>query len=165
VIDAKGVIKGQMVWGANLMQLFSSDLSDDEFFFQPTAGGSHLGWILGHLAGTQDWAVANVTGQPQRLPTEINERFGFGSEISADRSRFLPRAEVEALFRDTQAHSLSVLADYDLSQWNEPTPEGVPSEYFPTMGSLWNLLPLHTFWHFGQLTVNRRMLGKPSKLM
>ena len=161
----KDVLKQQFQMGANLVEMFSSDLSDEEYLFQPTEGGCHLTWILGHLADTQDWAVSQLTGQLRRMSEAWIELFKGGATVFGDASRYPSRAQVEGLFRDTQAATLAALDAFDEARWDDPAPQGVPRDYFPTVGSVWSLLATHTFWHIGQLTVNRRMLGKPAKLL
>ena len=79
----------------------------------------------------------------------------------ADPAKYPSRTVVQSMFKEAQAMALQARDAYDLKHWDDPSPEGAPREFFPTCGSLWSLLPLHTFWHFGQVTVARRLLGKP----
>jgi hypothetical protein len=165
MLGPNDIIAHQLQVGANLLRMFSSDLSDEEFLFQPTEGGCHLLWILGHLAHTQEWVLTSLVGQPPRMPKEMQELFGGGSTVHGDASKYPAPTEVQDLLAGTQERTLAALATFDAARWDDPAPEGVPQEFFPTLGSLWEMLAVHTFWHFGQLTVNRRMLGKPMKLI
>ena len=162
--DAKETVKQQLQMGENLLKMFSSDFSDADGLVQPVEGGCHLIWILGHLATTQDWAVSKLTGQPNRVPQKLIDLFKGGSKVAADAKRYPPRAEVEDLFRQTQAATIKALDVFDEKRWSDPSPDGVPREYFPTAGSLWGMMGTHTFWHVGQLTDIRRRLGKPQRL-
>jgi hypothetical protein len=164
MLSPNDVIAHQLQMGANLFKMFTSDLSDEEYLFQPTEGGCHLLWILGHLAHTQEWALTNLAGQPSRMPKEMQELFSGGSTVYGDASRYPSPTEVQDLFAGTQERMLAALAAFDTARWSDPSPEGIPHEFFPTLGSMWEMLAVHTFWHFGQLTVNRRMMGKPPKL-
>jgi hypothetical protein len=68
MITARQVISGQLLMGADLLERFSSDLSEDDSFFQPTEGGCHLSWILNRLAATQEWALQHLVGRkPPRM--------------------------------------------------------------------------------------------------
>ena len=162
--DAKELVKQQLQMGENLLKMFSSDFSEAECLAPPVEGGCHLIWILGHVAGTQEWAVSKLTGQAVRMPPNLVELFKGGSKVSVDAKRYPSRAEVEDLSRRAQAATIKALDAFDEKRWSDPSPEGVPRDYFPTAGSLWGMMGTHTFWHVGQLTDIRRRLGKPQRL-
>jgi hypothetical protein len=157
----KDILTSQLELGGGVLEKFTADFSDDEWLFQPGDGGCHLIWIHGHLAETQDWAVSLLTGQPRRFDQKHIDLFSGGSTIVADASKYPSKATVQSMFKEAQTMTVAAIDGFDVNRWDEPAPEGAPAEFFPTAGALWNMLPLHTFWHFGQVTVARRMLGKP----
>ncbi len=164
MVGPKDVLKQQLQLGAGVLEEFTADMSDAEWMVQPGDGGCHLIWIHGHLAETQDWAVSHLTGQARRFDQKYIDLFTGGAAVDGDPAKYPSRATVQSLFRESQEMTLTALDAFDLARWDEPVPEGVPSNYFPTCGALWGMIPLHTLWHFGQVTVTRRMLGKPRRM-
>jgi hypothetical protein len=164
MVGPKDVIKHQLQMGAGLFEKFTADFSDAEWMFQPGDGGCHLTWIHGHLADTQDWAVSLLTGRARSYEQKTTDLFTGGATIEADAAKYPSRETVQSMFREAQETTLAAIDAFDVKRWDEPSPEGAPRDFFPTCGSLWGMLPLHTFWHFGQMTVARRMLGKPRQM-
>lgn len=157
---ARDVVLGQLKNSQMLLEMLTADLSDAEYFAPALEGTNHAGWILGHLATAEDWAVSKVTGGKQRIPQAIHEKFKGGSKCVPDASAYPSRKELDELFRDARAHTLESLSAFDETKWDDPAPEGVPAEFFPTLGSIWGLMGMHPFWHIGQLTTCRHKMGK-----
>lgn len=160
----KDVIIGQIQMGQTLFDMFTGDFSDAEFFQPPVSGTNHAGWIFGHIACSEDWAVGLITGKEKRIEKPMHDRFGGSSVCHADASKYPSRKEIDELYRNAHANILEVLESFDESRWDDPAPEGVPKEFFPTIGSMWGMQGAHPFWHVGQLTVCRVALGKPKVL-
>lgn len=162
---AKDVILGQLGTGQYLMDKFTADLSDEDYFRIPADGANHPAWIVGHIAVSEDSLVAAATGGAKKIPDATYELFKGGSKCVADASKYPSRKEIDELFKTSRAHTVEALASSDDSTWGEPSPEGFPEDVLPTMGSIWELQGTHQFWHIGQLTVCRAVLKKPQVLM
>ena len=160
----RDVVFGQLQFGQLLIEKFTADFSDEEYFTPSAAGANHAGWILGHVAYAEDWAVAMAMGSPRRLPETMAGQFGQGSGCVPDPSRYPSRPELDDLFRSTRAHTREALEAFDESRWDDPSPQDVPQDFFPTLGALWSLTGFHQFWHIGQLTTCRAVLGKKQVL-
>lgn len=160
VATPKDVVFGQLRNSGRLLEMLAADLSDKEYFTPAVEGTNHAGWILGHVAYSEDWAVSNATGAPQRIPEATRDLFKGGSKCRADASVYPSRKEIDELFHTTREHTLAALQSYDEGKWDDPAPDGVPAELFPTVGSLWGMIGFHPFWHIGQLTTVRHVLGK-----
>lgn len=156
----KDVVVAQLQTGRFLIEKFTEDLSDAEYFIQPVEGANHTGWILGHIATSEDWAVSVIAGTGQRIPQAMHELFGSKSSCITDASKYPSRKQIDELFRDARARTGEALDTFDESKWNDPSPEAVPRDFFPTLGSLWGMQGAHQFWHIGQLTVCRVALKK-----
>ncbi len=158
--SGKDIVAGQLAAGQYLIEKFTADLTDEEFFASPVPGANHAGWILGHIAVSEDSLSAVATGSDKRIPEATQALFGGQSDCSADRSKYPSRKEIEELYRQTRARTLEALKGFDEEKWDDPSPEGWPKEVFPTLGSMWAMQGTHLFWHIGQITVSRQALKK-----
>lgn len=156
-MTAKDVLLKQLTDAQLVFENFTKDFSEEDARFQPAAGGNHLNWILMHLAVSADGILNAVTGEPKQLSEEVHKKYQGGSTCEPDDG--MTRADAWKTFTDQHARTIASVKTLDESRYAEPNPTG--SEMFPTIGALVGLLAVHPFWHFGQLTVNRRMLGKP----
>lgn len=156
----KDVILNQLAMSEFLYTKLTADLSDEEYFKAPVAGGNHVAWCLGHMAVSEDRLSAAATGTKPQTSEATQELFKGGSKCHPDASKYPSRAEIDALFRDNHAHIIEKLKAFDESKWNDPAPEGVKSEVLPTLGAIWSLTGIHPFWHVGHITVCRVALGK-----
>ena len=157
-MTSKDVILKQLQDSHFLFEKFIEDFSEEDARFQPCEGGTHLNWILLHLARTEDWVVSTVTSTPPQLSESIRENYGGGSTCRPDDG--VTRADAWSTFQQTHERAIRLVEELPESRYEEEYPDA--SNMFPTVGALVSLLAVHPFWHFGQLTVNRRMLGKPA---
>ncbi len=162
--NMKDVILEQLQIGKTLIDLFTGDFSDAEYFQTPFEGANHVGWNLGHVACSEDWFVALIAGSDKRIPESLHELFKGGSVCVADAGKYPSRKELDELLRDARANTIEALAAFDVSKCDDASPEGAPRELFPTLGSLWGMQPTHQFWHIGQITVCRAALKKKKVL-
>ena len=156
----KDVILGQFQFGQMLLEKFTGDLSDAEYFQIPLPGANHVGWLMGHIACTEDWAAGLIAGNKPQIPEATHERFNGNSTCVADATLYPSRTEIDEMFRNSRAKAIETLKAFDDSRWDEPAPEGAPKDLFPTLGAIWNLQGTHQFWHIGHITVCRVALGK-----
>jgi len=157
---AKEVLFNQFQMGQMLIEQFTADLSQEEFFKIPAEGANHPAWILGHIATSEDSMANDVIGKPKRLPESIHELFKMGTTSQSDASKYPTRDELIDMFKNSRANAVEALSTFDDAKWNDPSPEGWNKEFFPTISSVWSMMGIHQFWHIGQLTVCRAALKK-----
>lgn len=154
------VVGMQLTMNQSLFEQFSSDFSEDDAKFMPAEGSPHLNWILCHLAVSADQMVSKISGRPQTFSPELHAAYKGGSKCRADDG--MTRKEAWRLFTKANEATISFVKNYDERQLSEDLP-GEPMPPFKTKGDFVALLGAHGYWHFGQLTVIRRMLGKPAR--
>ncbi len=154
------VVMQQLNSSQFLLDKLVADLSDAEYFRPPVPGANHTGWIVGHIAVSEDSLVSGVAGAAKRIPETTQALFQGGSTCVADSSKYPPRKQIDELLRTTRAHTLEALKSFDPAKWDSPSPEGWSKDMFPTLGAIWALIGAHTYWHIGQLTVCRSAMGK-----
>lgn len=158
-MTAKDLLLSQLGTSKFLLETFTKDFSDEDARFQPFPGGNTLNWILVHLAAAEDWVVSSVTGKPKQISESLHKAYGGGEkECRADDG--MTRAEAWKVFNAQRVRTEDFVRSLPEARYSEKTAAGGPQ--FPTVGHLMSLVGFHPFWHFGQLTVNRRMLKKPS---
>lgn len=158
--SAKDVLIAQMQSGKTFYEMFTSDLSDTEYFRSPCPGGNHVAWNVGHIAVSEDSITAQLTGGKPVIAESVTALFKGGSTCFDDASKYPSRKEIDALFGDSRSRTVEALLSYDVSKWNDPSPGNWLKSPFPTLGSLWGLQGTHQFWHLGQITTCRQALGK-----
>jgi hypothetical protein len=144
-----------------LFDKFLQDMSDDDCRYQPGDGCNHANWILCHLAVSEDSICAKMGGTEKRLSEDLHKRYAGGSTCTSDDG--MTKAEAWKLYNDTRKRTVEFINSFPESRYDEKAPDGFPP-IMPTMGSLVALLGMHPYWHFGQLTVNRKLLKKPNLL-
>lgn len=160
MISVKEMLLAQLGTGEYLFDKFTSDLSDAEYFKVPAANTNHVAWNIGHIATSEDSMVAAVTGGSMKFSQDLHKMFGGSSECFEDAAKYPSRGEIDEMRQNARANAIEQIKMFDEAKWNDPAPQGWPTDLFPTLGSVWALLATHQFWHIGQITVCRQTLGK-----
>ncbi len=156
----KDVVEHQLQTGYQLIEMYTGDLSDEEYFKPAAPGTNHPAWIVGHIAVTEDSLVSMITGRAKRFPQTMHDLLGPSSTCESDASKYPSRSELGEMLRNSLAHTVEALQKFDEGNWADPAPEGLPEGFFDTAGSVWGLIGFHQFWHIGQLTTCRTVLNK-----
>lgn len=156
----KDVILGQLQTSGWLLDQMLADLTDAEFFCPAVPGSNHAAWILGHIATSEESLTCKIVGRTPAFDEPLMKMFGGQSKCLPDASRYPSVADIKAMFRNARERTVQTLKAFDEKHWNDPSPEGLPRDFFPTKGSVWALQGTHAYWHIGQLTTCRVALGK-----
>lgn len=160
----RDVVVEQLRMGGRLLDMLTADLCEADWFTPAAPHTNHTAWVLGHLAVSEDSMVSKISGKPMRLTPAMHELFNGKSKCHAEAARYPAVKEIQEMFREQRAHTLEAAMTFDNARWGEPAPEGVPRDFFPTLGSFWGLIGAHQFWHIGQVTTCRKVLGKKAVL-
>ncbi len=158
--NLKNLLLGQLETGAFLFDKFTSDLSDEEYFKLPVPNTNHVAWNVGHIAVSEDSEVAAITGGTMKLSDDLRKIFSQSSECAGEPSMYPSRRDIDEMYNNVRANTTEQLKMFDEKKWDDASPEDWPTDMFPTLGSMWSILPTHQFWHIGQITVCRQSLGK-----
>ena len=146
MVTAKDVILGQLQTGQFLLEGFTKDLSDAEYFKPAAPGTNHAAWVLGHIACTEDWGRWLISGGPKKLDEATHALFKGGSKCVPDASKYPARATLDTLFRESRAHLAEALKVFDDSKWETPTPEHGPKAIGRFQGG-WQMGECHAAEH------------------
>ncbi len=154
----KDIVLNQYASAQWLYDTALKEMSDADCRFQPFDGANHVNWILAHLAVSEDSLISQISGQPKRYSEPLHKSYGGGSVCRADDG--MTRAEAWKMYTDSAKRTVEFVKTFPESRYDEPAPETL-RQMFPTVGAVIGLLGAHPYWHFGQVTYNRRALKKP----
>jgi hypothetical protein len=147
--------------GYSLRLIDSIDPAD--WFRIPSAGVSHIGWQIGHLAFAEYRLVlARVRGpkpgDDQLISEEFTRLFGARSTPDADASRYPGPAAIRATLDRVHAQVLTELPRFDAAALAAPmeSPHAIAKTKMESL--FW--CAAHELVHAGQIGLLRRQLGK-----
>jgi hypothetical protein len=144
-----------------------ADIEAAEMTFQPSAGINTPSWIVGHLAIANDLA-GKYLGLAPVCPPEWGQYFSPGTQPVPGEGQTFPS---KAVLLDTfdRGHAAVLAAATEARPELLDQPHDIPVEYvrttFPTKGNfIAHLMTTHAATHLGQLSVWRRLTGRPPVL-
>lgn len=138
-------------------------LSDDQWFWMPESGISHIAWQVGHLAMAQ----YGLTLFRQRGRAEVDttlmsgkfrKRFMKGTKPSSDPTDHPQPEEILEVLNRVHQQMLLELESFDGDSLDEPMDE--PYSGFPTRYGSLLFCASHEMLHAGQIGMLRRLMGK-----
>lgn len=145
-----------------MLELFLSDLNDNDILTCPVEGANHIAWQVGHLISSERFMMTgNLPGvQYENAPTDFDAIHSRDSSSKTSSQGFLSKSAYLELFRKTREATLKAIRNLKDSDLEAPT-TGRLAVKAPIIGKLFLLNAHHTLMHMGQFSVIRRKLGKP----
>lgn len=137
------------------------DMKDRPLTFPTARGGNHPLWVLGHLAYSEGWVIQEMMlGRPNPL-AHWKELFSFGTEPTADASRYPDFECARKAFQNIRAETLNALEGLNDADLDQPSKNCPPDfkEIAGTYGQCFLGMMLHPMMHRGQVADARRSLG------
>src|SRR5262245_24458536 len=160
-MTAKDVIRSTMTTYLAILKNLLADLSDADLLDRPAPAANHIAWQLGHLIAAEARLVSMITGNPPaELPAGFAEKHAKEAAPVNEPAAFQTKAAYLELFDRVRESTLTTLDAYPDADLDKPN-TGRLGKFFPTMGAMWMLAATHPTQHMGQVSVVRRMLGKP----
>ena len=155
----KDLVRRQMNRSGNLLMCALEPLSEDEFF-APGVNGVSAAWTVGHLACVTDLFNSWLAPSDKSLRDETHQVFnsldisekGHTTKAALVDPKAYSKQAIFLMFRQAQVRVFATLAAFDVSRWRERPPFPIPDDTLPTMGSIWENLAVHTYWHMGELS-------------
>jgi hypothetical protein len=124
-------------------------------------GGKPLVWYLAHVIIPRNYfLMLYAGGGDAAVDAKFNERFGRGSEGSADFSDAPGKEELLAIYKrinDRAKEFVSTLRPEDMGRLGEGD---IKHPMFRSLGSAFTLSTAHDGYHAGQIANLRRAMGK-----
>jgi uncharacterized damage-inducible protein DinB len=145
----------------NITLALVDDMQDAPLTFPTPKGGNHPLWVLGHLAFAEGEIMRVMTGRPNPL-ADWKERFGAGTEPTADAKAYPSLAEARKAFTTARAATLDMLASLTDADLDRPSKECPPElkDFLGTYAQCLMVLIIHPMHHRGQVADARRAAGR-----
>ncbi|MEZ5939828.1 MAG: DinB family protein [Planctomycetaceae bacterium] len=140
-----------------VVDLYLSDLTEEETMHRPGAGLNHIRWQLGHLIVSEHKFMEHIA--PGSVPTLLDgfaNRYRKETATIDDPSQFDSFEELKRLYGNIREATLTALANCSAERLDEPS--GI--EYAPRVADVFILQGTHWLMHAGQWAVIRRQLGR-----
>jgi uncharacterized damage-inducible protein DinB len=133
------------------------EINDEESLERGKDNLNHIRWIAGHIANANGYMV-NVAGGSPDIPHGWDELFRGGKEMEEDPSKYPSMKEIRNNFeanRKELYRALEEIPEVELETAKELAPD-------------WNIPPQeallflcnHEFYHAGQISMMRNVIGK-----
>lgn len=143
------------------IRLLVADIPDEQLAVQPAPGMNHPAWVLGHLAILDVVTYDALWGQVAQIDPAARETYGSNSKPTAERGRYLSKAQLVRNFDDGRLELLNRLSQTDPTVLERPNPNPERRGAWPTIGHLLQYTIWHDGYHGGQLSTWRRVQGLP----
>ncbi|MGL4555287.1 MAG: DinB family protein [Gemmataceae bacterium] len=152
--------KSNLLW-------FLSDFTDADLFVRPHPAANHAAWQIGNVIVGDVFMVREEIPDATYpdLPAGFRELHGTQTPNEGFPRRdgpegFLNKAEFLSLFESVRAATVAAVGRLTDADLDRPT-TGSMAAHAPTLGKLLIVVSNHTLMHGGQISVIRRVLGKP----
>lgn len=136
------------------------ELAPEHGVYAITPGGSHILWLLGHIAISADYYIGGKIGLKASIPAEWNGLFGMGSKPVADATKYPPFAELRAGVIDGHKRLAAHVAAMSEESLVAPMPEGFALKAIaPNVDAFLSFGQLHSNYHLGQVTMLLKAQG------
>lgn len=136
-----------------------SDLKPVEMCLQPTPGGNHAAWIVGHLAVAAD-THSQYAGAARRLES-WDPLFGMGSSPTSLPEDYPSKNDLIGGWHQANERIATAAQGADPALLGRPT-QGPLAATLPTVADFLAFsMTGHTATHLGQLSAWRRAIGRP----
>jgi hypothetical protein len=161
-MQAKDLAKIALRTTKENLELYLSDLSDNDIKIHPVPGANNIAWQLAHLSTAEKYLLdGQIPGlQYPEIPAAIAS---LGSERTGKvdpPEGYLTKAQYLDCFNKLRAATIAAVEKLTDADFDRPTTNSM-AKYAPTLGDMLILTANHTLMHGGQFTVVRRALNKP----
>ena len=153
-----------MASARNYLHTLIDGLEDDQYFWQPESGVTHIAWQLGHLAMAQyGLALFRQRGRESSdseiMPRPFRKLFMKGTTPEADRARYPAPAEIRAVLDRVWQRVQQEVPTFSDEQLDEPVDQ--PWSTSPTKFGALLFAGDHEMLHAGQIGLLRRLMNLP----
>jgi uncharacterized damage-inducible protein DinB len=110
------------------------------------------------MATSDNYFISKLAPKRKKDLDDWDKLFSMGSKPTSDPDNYPPAAEVLDVMRERRAVILEILAKQSDADLAAAPPDG-PTDFWPDLGSIYEMIPWHEMLHAGQVTMVRRALG------
>lgn len=145
------------------------DLTPAEMMFQPRPGLNHATWLLGHIIFSENNLILRWCAGESLMPEEYSKLFAIRTKPRSDPSLYPAKETLLSTLAQVHARALEVVkglspAELDeRPQGYEEMPQGAQAHFWSKAACIYGHA-VHEAGHVGQITLLRRLLGKPPRV-
>jgi hypothetical protein len=148
------------------LRQFIDDLNEADWFWTPPEFTTHIAWQVAHIAASQyGLCLFRVRGRTEAdeslIPQTFWDGFKVGSKPVDGAENNPPLATILGVLDNVYAQVLAELAAKTDDEVDVPLNQPHPA-FSTVMGAI-EYSPMHEMIHVGQITLLRRLMGKPPK--
>ncbi len=157
-----GAIKASLESTGSLLKMYLDGFTDADMFVRPVPAANHAAWQVGQVIVGDKMLIEEQLPDAKfpELPPGSVELYGKEGAKKDGPDGFLTKDAYVSLFDATRSAVVAALEGLTDADLDRPT-KGNMASFAPTLGDVFLLVANHTLMHGGQLTVIRRLLGKP----
>jgi len=157
--NTQACLKRQMQQARQYTEALLSDFKSlDQWLHQVHPQANHALWFAGHMAVSDNFFISCIAPEKATKNAAFDEQFGMGSQPTSEPQKYQPVDEVLAAMRERRATLLGLLDGLNDDDLTKPPASG-PSDFIPTIGSVFEMAVWHEGLHSGQVSVARRAMG------
>lgn len=138
-----------------------ADFTEADLNTRPSPHSNRICWQLGHLISSERGILGEAgCSYPELPPGFVEDHANKPEIIGSDAPNKWTVADYKRLIEETRSSSVAGLAKLTEADLDKPT-SGPMSPMFPKLGNMFELAAQHFVMHSGQVSVVRRILGKP----
>jgi hypothetical protein len=143
------------------LRALGPDLQPEHLCYRISGKHSHILWLAGHLANTEDRLVNFLMFGNPVLPPDFPRLFANGTQPQ-DAGAYPAFGEILAAFSRAHEAAKANLATITDEALDRALPADLPvSKVFPTVGDALRAVAPHEAYHTGQITILRTVQGLP----
>jgi len=162
-VGALDILREQIGVIHSVLRLNAEGITQEDSLIQPQPGGNCFNWNLGHLVLTNEITL-KLLGEPPVLGEEPLQRYARGSAPLRNPNEAMSIEKLLAAWDEGCARIGEGLAKLNPERLAEASPMSPRNNPDETVGTLLSILMFHQAGHLGQLTLLRRMAGKPGAI-
>lgn len=130
----------------------------EDWTYQVVPATNHALWFAGHMATADNYFISRIAPERAKKLDDWDKLFGMGSKPTNNPDDYPPAAEVLDVMRERREVLLDLLRGRSDAELAGPPVSGA-SDFWPDLGSIFEMVTWHETLHLGQVTVCRRALG------
>jgi hypothetical protein len=160
------IVEERIRFARTYLRQFIDDLDEADWFWTPPGFVTHVGWQVAHIAASQyGLCLFRLRGRTEAdealIPQTFWDNFKVSSQPVPLAENNPPIATILKIFDGVYAQVLTELAAKTDDEVDVPLSQPHPA-FSTALGAI-EYSPLHEMVHVGQITMLRRLMGKPPK--
>ncbi|QDT56614.1 DinB superfamily protein [Caulifigura coniformis] len=141
-----------------MLHMFVDDLTPEQRLYRICPDANCVDWLVGHLILTEQRFHALFEAKSPALPEGFDTLFA-RDDVATRRSEYGDTSGLMKLFDENRNITIERVSEF--TQEELIVPLSKPHPRFSTLGEAAIFCSIHITMHAGQMSMIRRMLGKP----